>query len=307
MIEYNIERLSDDLYAIDAWMEEHPQRLACYLFDTPERVLVEVGPSATLHHLTAALEEMGIDDLATIVVTHIHIDHAGGAGQIAHDFPNARIGVHARGARHLADPTRLWSSAVQVFGEKWLTSNWGPMIPIDSDRLLVLDDGDRVPLGGGRDLEALYTPGHAKHHITYYEEESGGMFVGDSLGLCYPHGHAVQPVTPPPDFDPVAATEQMRRMGSVGPAFLGFAHFGPNYEVTGALEESERKLWEWVRFVEGVGQLDDAAAIDALRRWTLAQYQSEGWSTEAIRTYDRATFWPMQATGIRRWLATQSS
>ena len=80
MIEYKIERLSDDLYAIDAWMEEHPERLACYLFDTPERVLIEVGPSATLHHLTAALEEMGIDDLATIVVTHIHIDHAGGAG-----------------------------------------------------------------------------------------------------------------------------------------------------------------------------------------------------------------------------------
>ena len=173
MIEYKIERLSDDLYAIDAWMEEHPERLACYLFDTPERVLIEVGPSATLHHLTAALEEMGIDDLATIVVTHIHIDHAGGAGQIAHHFPNARIGVHSRGARHLSDPTRLWSSAVQVFGEEWLTSKWGPMVPIDPDRLLVLDDGDRVPLGGGRELEALYTPGHAKHHITYYEDQSG--------------------------------------------------------------------------------------------------------------------------------------
>ena len=102
MIEYTIERLSDDLYAIDAWMEAHPQRLACYLFDTPERVLVEVGPSATLHHLTAALDEMGIADLATIVVTRIHIDHAGGAGQIAQAFPRARIGVHVD--PHLTSP-----------------------------------------------------------------------------------------------------------------------------------------------------------------------------------------------------------
>jgi glyoxylase-like metal-dependent hydrolase (beta-lactamase superfamily II) len=306
MIEYSIERLTDDLYAIDVWMEEHPQRLACYLFDTPERVLIEVGPSATLHHLTAALDEMGIDDLATIVVTHIHIDHAGGAGQIAQAYPNARIGVHSKGARHLATPDRLWSSAVQVFGEKWLTTNWGPMVPIHEDRLLILDDGDRVPLGGGRFVEALYTPGHAKHHITYYEEASGGMFVGDSLGLCYPHGHAVQPVTPPPDFDPVVATEQMHRMRAIEPAFLGFAHFGPTYEVGKALDESESRLWEWVRFVEGIGDLDDEPATKLLRQWTLDGYRSEGYSEEEIRTYDRATFWPMQAVGIRRWLAGRS-
>ena len=269
MTEYSIERLSDGLYAIDAWMEEHPQRLA------------------------------------TIVVTHIHIDHAGGAGQIAQAFPKARIGVHSKGARHLEQPDRLWSSALQVFGEDWLTSNWGPMIPIDRDRLLVLDDGDRIPLGGGRTLEALYTPGHAKHHITYYEEVSGGMFVGDSLGLSYPHGHAVQPVTPPPDFDPVAATEQMRRMGSIGPAFLGFAHFGPNYRVEEALASSEQQLWEWVRFVEQVAELDDDAATERLRRWTIERHRADGYSEEDIDTYDRATFWPMQVRGIRHWMSSR--
>lgn len=305
MIEFSIDKLSDGLYAIDAWMEEHPQRLACYLFDGPERVLVEVGPSATLHHLTAALEEMGINDLSTIVVTHIHIDHAGGAGQIARDFPNARIGVHSRGARHLANPDRLWNSAVQVFGEEWLTSNWGPMVPIDEDRLLVLDDGDLIPLGGGRTLEALYTPGHAKHHITYYDETTGGMFVGDSLGLCYPHGHVVQPVTPPPDFDPVMATEQMQRMGALEPSFLGFAHFGPTYEVADALGQSEERLWEWVRFVEGLAKLDDDTAAEELRSWNIERYRADGHSEEEIRIYDRATFWPMQARGIRHWMKSQ--
>lgn len=306
VIEYRIERLGQDLYMIDAWMEEHPERLACYLFDTPERVLVEVGPSATLHHLTAALTELGIDELAAIVVTHIHIDHAGGAGQLAQAFPKARIGVHAKGLRHLADPERLWSSAVGVFGEEWLATNWGPMVPIDRDRLLVLDEGDRVSLGAGRSIDVLYTPGHAKHHLTFFEPGSGGMFVGDSLGLCYPHGHVVQPVTPPPDFDPVAATAQMRRMASMEPEFLGFAHFGPNHDVEQALTESEARLWDWVRFVEGVQHLDDQAATTALREWTLQGYRDRGFGEEQIRTYDRATFWPMQAVGIRRWLAARN-
>jgi glyoxylase-like metal-dependent hydrolase (beta-lactamase superfamily II) len=181
------------------------------------------------------------------------------------------------------------------------------MVPIDPDRLLVLDDGDRIPLGGGRSLEALYTPGHAKHHITYYDESNGAMFVGDALGLCYPHGHAVQPVTPPPDFDPVKATEQMHRMRAYDPAFLGFAHFGPTYEVADALDESEERLWEWVRFVEGIEEDDDETATRKLREWTLERYRSEGYSEEEILIYDRATFWPMQAIGIRRWLAEHES
>ena len=181
------------------------------------------------------------------------------------------------------------------------------MIPVEQDRLLVLDDGDRVSLGGGRYLDALYTPGHAKHHITYFDETSGGMFVGDSLGLCYPHGHAVQPVTPPPDFDPVIATEQMHRMRDVGPNFLGFAHFGPNYEVNDALAQSEERLWDWVRFVETLRDLDDDAATDRLRQRTIGGFRTEGYSESEIATYDEATFWPMQARGIRHWMKTRDA
>lgn len=294
--------LGNHLYAIDAWMEEGPERLACYLFDTPQRVLVEVGPSATLYHLIDALEGLGIDDLATIVVTHIHIDHAGGAGQLARRFPGARIGVHSSGARHLVDPTRLWDSATGVFGEEWLTETWGPMVPIDEHRLLVLGDGARVPLGGGRHLEVMHTPGHAKHHLVYADEVSGGMFVGDSVGLCYPHGHFVQPVTPPPDFDARLAVEQMHRMAEREPAFLGFAHFGPNYDVRGALASAEDRIWDWVRVVQATAHLDDAAATEELKRWTRRHFLSLGFSVEDVDRYEAKTFWPMQVAGIRRWL-----
>ena len=116
-VELKTTDLGDGLYQIDAGMFGQAQRLACYLFDTPERVLIECGPSVTLHHLLDGLADLGIDDLATIAVTHIHLDHAGAAGHMAQRFPNARIGVHAAGARHLADPTRLWASATRIYAK----------------------------------------------------------------------------------------------------------------------------------------------------------------------------------------------
>ena len=302
-----VTEIADNLYMIDAWMEEGPERLACYLLDTPERVLVEVGPSVTLHHLTAALDDLGIDELAAIVVTHIHIDHAGGAGQLARRYPKARIGVHSRGARHLATPDRLWSSAVGVFGEEWLAKTWGPMEPIPEDRLMVLNEGDRVPLGGGRFLDVMHTPGHAKHHIVFHEEQSGGMFVGDSVGLCYPHGHFVQPVTPPPDFDARSTVEQMRRMLERHPSFLGFAHFGPEWRVEETLASAEERIWDWVRVVENTAHLSDEAATEELRRWSHRHYLDLGFAEEDIRSYEAKTFWPMQVAGIRRWLEIRES
>jgi glyoxylase-like metal-dependent hydrolase (beta-lactamase superfamily II) len=300
-------KLADNLFAIDAWMEEDAERLACYLFDTPERVLVEVGPSATLHHLTDALEDLGIDDIATIVVTHIHIDHAGGAGQLARRYPKAKIGTHRLGARHLVNPDRLWASAVQVFGEEWLTSNWGPMEPIDEKRVIMFDEGDRIPLGGGRFLEVMHTPGHAKHHVVFHDDRTGGMFVGDSVGLCYPHGHFVQPVTPPPDFDASLVVRQMHRMLERDPAFLGFAHFGPNYDVADSLASAEQRIWDWVSVVEAMADLDDEVATAELKRWSRRRYLDLGFAAADIDRYEAKTFWPMQVAGIRRWLATREA
>ena len=297
--------LANNLYAIDAWMEEGPERLACYLFDTPERVLVEVGPSATLHHLTAVLDELGIDDIATIVVTHIHIDHAGGAGHLAHRYPKARVGVHRSGARHLVAPDRLWSSAAGVFGEAWLTKTWGPMEPVPEERLMVLDEGDRVPLGGGRFIDVMHTPGHARHHIVFHDDRTGGMFVGDSVGLCYPHGHFVQPVTPPPDFDARLVVQQIHRMLERVPMFLGFAHFGPDYQVAQTLSSAEDRIWDWVRVVEATAHLDDEGATEELKLWSRRHYLNLGFAEEDIRKYEEKTFWPMQVAGIRRWLATK--
>ena len=300
MPDVSVEPLGHDLYQIDAFMHDEAERLACYLFDTPSRVLIECGPSRSIDHLYDALAHLGIDDLAVMAVTHIHLDHAGGAGHLAQRFPRAAIGVHSAGARHLAAPERLWASATRIYTEEGMQELWGPMDPIAEDRLLVIDEGDTIPLGGGRSLEVMYTPGHAKHHVVFWENETGACFVGDSVGLAFPHGHMVQPVTPPPDLDPPGVVDQLRRIGAREPAFLGFAHFGADPSAQEALHQAEERLWEWVRWVEDAGTEGDLA--ETMRRWVLDGYREQGYPAEVIDQYDRNTFWPMQVTGIQRWL-----
>src|SRR4030042_1940654 len=147
MPDVSVTPLGHDLYLIDAFMHGAPENLACYLFDTPERVLIECGPSRTISHLFAALDYLGIDDAGTLAVTHVHLDHAGGAGHFAARFPDARVAVHRRGAPPLVDPSRLVASATQAFADEPLGNSWGPMEPIDPARLPVLDEGDRTPPG----------------------------------------------------------------------------------------------------------------------------------------------------------------
>lgn len=305
MPEVSVTPLGHDLYLIDAYMHDRPENLACYLFDTPRQVLVECGPSRYIGHLFDALDHLGIDDPAVLAVTHIHLDHAGGAGHFAARFPRARVAVHTLGAPHLVDPTRLVASSAQAYADDAARGDWGPVQPIDRDRLLVLDEGDRLPLGDGRAIEVLYAPGHARHHLVFSEAETGACLVGDEVGVCFPHGHAVQPNTPPPDFDPDQITRQLHRIAQRRPSFLGFAHYGPHFDPPAALAEAEQRLWEWVGWIERHGP--DGPAVDDFRRWVLDGHRGRGMAGRDVAHYDRHTFWPMQTAGVRRWLGKRPS
>lgn len=300
MFDVSVTDLGESLYMIDAGMHGEAERLACYLFDTPNRVLIECGPSNVLGNVAAALESVGVTEIAAMVVTHIHLDHAGGAGHFASRYPTAQIGVHGKGVRHLIDPSRLWDSAERIYSPEGMQTLWGPMDPVPEDRLMVLEEGSQIDLGGGRRLDVMYTPGHAKHHVVFHEERSGGMFVGDSVGVAFPHGHIVQPVTPPPDFDATLVTHQLRRMAERRPGFVGFAHYGVADDPARVFDQAEARLRTWVEFVEGLGDADDAA--HRLRAWVLDGYRAEGFTEEQIDQYDRNTYWPMQPAGIQRWL-----
>lgn len=297
--------LDKGIVAIDTEYARPQQDASHLIVEQGRAAFVDTGVNSSVPLLLSALRSQDLDVAAVdyVFLTHIHLDHAGGAGHFAERFPESLIGVHARGARHLADPTRLWDSAERIYTPEGMQTLWGPMQPVPEDRLLVLDEGSAISLGGGRQLEVMYTPGHAKHHIVFTEEGSGGMFVGDSVGIAFPHGHMVQPVTPPPDFDEPLVVRQLRRMAARQPGFVGFAHYGVTSHVARVFDQAEARLGEWVSFVESLGEAADAS--DRLRDWVLGAYQSEGIPEEDIDQYDRNTFWPMQVTGIQRWLTQQ--
>ncbi|MGC8626822.1 MAG: MBL fold metallo-hydrolase [Acidimicrobiales bacterium] len=220
---------------------------ASYLVEGPAPLLVETGSQTSAPTLLRALADHGLGpaDLAGIVVTHVHLDHAGGVGDIASAFPQATVYVHEKGARHLADPTRLVASAHSVYGDA-LGKLYGRMAPTPAERLHVLADGEAVQVGGGRTLTALYSPGHAKHHMALMDSATGVLFVGDAVGVHLPGAGALWPATPPADFDLGQALHSLSLFAKARPSALALAHFGLlDGEPAEQLEVAAELLREW--------------------------------------------------------------
>ncbi|MEU3308591.1 MBL fold metallo-hydrolase [Nocardiopsis sp. NPDC006832] len=258
--------LGDEIYAIDTMLAGYPGVVSAYLIRTERPCIVEVGTAGSAPVLRDAVIRLGLspDDLATIVVTHIHLDHAGGTGDMAALFPNAEIVVHERGARHLADPSRLMASAKMVWGDR-LETLFGHMRPTEATRIRSVAETGEIDLGAGRKLVSHYAPGHAKHHMGLVDTATGDLYVGDALGVYNPLTGDLRPATPPPDFDMNACLGTLRLFGDIGAQRLMFSHFGAVDGVGEKLDRAERELRLWVETVRDSqdtgGDLDHAVAM----------------------------------------------
>lgn len=242
--------LGGDVYEIDTRMAGYEGITAGYVILGDRPCLVEPGTAGSAPTVQAALESLGIGpaDLTTVVVTHIHLDHAGGVGDIARLYPQAEIVVHEKGARHLADPERLMRSARMVYGDRFDTL-FGELKPTDAVRIRAVGDTGTIDLGGGRRLESHYSPGHAKHHVGLLDSLTGDLYVGDAAGIYIPETADVRPATPPPDFDLDTALASLDRFQALRPERLLFAHYGPVTEVSETLDRSAEELRLWVETV----------------------------------------------------------
>lgn len=222
--------------------------------------LVDPGPQTTLETLTGELASRGIalSDITDVVVTHIHLDHSGATGHLVHANPRIRVHVHEVGAPHLVDPTRLLSSASKLYGDD-MARLWGDIWPVPAGSVHVLKGGERIQ-AGGRELRVEYTPGHAKHHVSYLDEASGVAFVGDTLGIRRPPGTYVMPPAPPPDIDLHAWPESVRKILDWNPATVFLTHFGPFDNVRPHADELLSRLDEWVSRARAL--LNDPALTD---------------------------------------------
>jgi glyoxylase-like metal-dependent hydrolase (beta-lactamase superfamily II) len=280
---------------------------AGYLIRGDRPCLVETGTAPSAPVVRDALAALGIGpaDLATVVVTHIHLDHAGGAGDIAAMFPAAQIVVHQRGARHLADPSRLMAGARMVYGAA-LERLFGVLAPVPAERIVALDDTGTVDLGGGRRLDSHYSPGHAKHHVGLLDSATGDLYVGDAAGVYMPDTGDIRPATPPPDFDLAAALASVRRFAALRPARLLFSHYGPVDQVSETLDRSAEEINVWVeetRRARTAG-LDLDHAVAMVRDRTLDRYAATRPDIDPAlaERFERVSSARGNVEGIMQWL-----
>ena len=296
-----------EVFQIDTRMAGYEGITAGYLIRGERPCLVETGTAPSAPVVRDALAALGIGpaDLATVVVTHIHLDHAGGAGDIAAMFPAAQIVVHQRGARHLADPSRLMAGARLVYGRA-LERLFGVLAPVPAERIVALDDTGTVDLGGGRRLDSYYSPGHAKHHVGLVDSDTGDLYVGDAAGVYMPDTGDVRPATPPPDFDLAAALASIRKFAALRPARLMFSHYGPVDQVSETLDRSAEEINVWVeetRRVHAAG-LDLDHAVAMVRDRTLDRYAAASPDADPAlaERFERVSSVRGNVEGIMQWL-----
>lgn len=252
----------ENLFVVDAQMMGQSRYGGLYILRAPKPTIIETAFSHTLERTLQALDDVGIapEDVTYIAPTHVHMDHAGGAGYLAEACPNAQVLCHHVGAPHLADPAKLVKSVARAVGPNF--QHYGDMQPVPEARLAWLDDGDRFDLGGGYALEVLDTPGHAPHHASFHEPKTKGLFTGDALGIYRPHLAGFQMTTPPPAFhfeDWLTTHDRLRELDL---DWLYFTHFGPHQDPSELIDGHERLLREWVASVErALGELDDEQAV----------------------------------------------
>lgn len=204
--------------------------------------IIDPGPSSTLPALRDGLARAGIaiGDLRTILLTHIHLDHAGATGTLVRENPALRVYVHEKGAPHMIDPSKLIASATRLWGDE-TDALWGEMRPVPAGNLDILRGGERIP-AGGRDLDVAYTPGHASHHVSYFSAAAGIAFVGDTAGVRLQAGRFIMPPTPPPDIDLEAWRASLTRIAAWHPETVFITHFGPFAPVAAHLTEMSDHL-----------------------------------------------------------------
>jgi glyoxylase-like metal-dependent hydrolase (beta-lactamase superfamily II) len=305
-----ITALGREVFQIDTRMAGYEGITAGYLIRSDRPCLVETGTAPSAPVVRDALARLGIGagDLATVVVTHIPLDHAGGAGDIAVMFPAARIVVHQRGARHLADPSRLMAGARQVYGDA-LDGLFGVLAPVPADRIVALDNTATIDLGGGRRLDSYYSPGHAKHHVGLIDSESGDLYTGDAAGVYIPETADLRPATPPPDFDMDTALGSLRTFAALQPSRLLFSHYGPVCEVAETLDRSAEEIRIWVEQTRQAhaASLDLDHAVAMVRERTNDRYAAlqPGADPELAKRFERISGTASNVAGIMHWLDQQ--
>ncbi len=252
--------IGKNLFIIDLETGGLKNLIASYVLKGAKTIIVETGPSSSISNLLSGLKELNVkaEDVAYVALSHVHLDHGGGAGTLLKSLPNAKVIVHPRGAPHLINPERLWPSSQSVLG--FVAEIFGKPEPVPQDRIIPLTEG-AFDLDEGGKLTVTETVGHASHNLSFHESVNNGVFPGDAAGTYFPEYGVVTPTTPPP-FHLEAALASLDKLVSLKPAVIYYSHFGKADDAVKRLEDYKAQLQLWARIAEdGVRRNQSLAEI----------------------------------------------
>jgi glyoxylase-like metal-dependent hydrolase (beta-lactamase superfamily II) len=295
--------LASGVSYIDLQFQGTPRVIATAVLSGPGGVvLVDPGPSSALGTLKTALGRAGIsiEDVTALLLTHIHLDHAGATGTLLDENPKLKVYVHAKGAPHMIDPAKLLASATRLYGDA-MDRLWGEVRAVPEHALVILHGGERLE-AGGRTLDVAYTPGHASHHVSFFARDTGIAFVGDTAGVkVVPEGDVLPP-TPPPDVDLEAWRDSLARLEHWSPETLFLTHFGPAPKVGAHLSLLRDRLQVASQLVQaslardGTDEEREAWFVDECRRG-LRRRMTE----DEARIYEVAGRFDLNWRGLARY------
>lgn len=308
------EPLSHGITLIDTGFQRPGFDASYLIVENGRAAFVDSGPNQAVPRLLAALSAQGLgtDAVDWVILTHVHLDHAGGAGWLMQHLPRARLVVHSRGARHMVDPSQMMAAVRSVYGDEAVQRDYGALVPVHPGRVNIVEDGSALPLAG-RLLRFIDTPGHARHHHCIWDEASEGVFSGDTLGVAYPElrsetGHYGLPSTSPSQFDPEALRRSIARLLALRPRAAYLTHFGA---ITRVAEQADMVMRQADRMVQLARSLPNGAdrgirLREGLAQLYLTELEAAGVSLPPARAGEvLANDLELNAQGLEAWLASQ--
>jgi glyoxylase-like metal-dependent hydrolase (beta-lactamase superfamily II) len=248
-------KVSERVYLLDTYAFGFAGSVGAYLIKGPKPTLLDCGYASSYENVLAGLAEVGVmpTDVRYVIPTHVHLDHAGAAGRLLREMPNAQVIAHEKSVKHLVDPTKLMESVTKVFGET-LASLYGTPEPISAERITAVGEEMPLDLGGGLTATIIHSPGHAPHQISMVLDGTKALLTADAVGIVYPWLKVMIPTTPPPSFNPDDLLASLRKLRQTTPGELLVPHFGTRKDVDSVFDNTAHRVADWVEKVRAMGK-----------------------------------------------------
>ncbi|MFC2070117.1 MBL fold metallo-hydrolase [Chloroflexota bacterium] len=260
----DIYEVAENIYMIDNQLYGLPKWGSVYLLNEENKALIETGPTTSAGTVLDGIKKIGLSpkDISYIIVTHIHLDHAGGAGVLAQEMPQAQVIVHNRGARHLVDPSRLVESAIEARGNEVIEMH-GEVVPINEQRVKAVNEGAKIQLSAKQILNFIDAPGHAPHELCIYETRNCGLFTGDAVAVYISDYDVLLPFHPPPHFNLELCLDTLLRLERLSAKLVYYSHFGSSNSVKEHIQRSREQLMVWDNIVSSAVREDDLSNVSS--------------------------------------------